>query len=206
MSEIFQQLQLTKVDTSHPAVYFYGSPRDEFYNSNDVTEGSVNQFFDTPIYIDTQNRLRNSSSLQLESRQPKSFDPIPPEVATIGISVKPRQDDVTERTFVEPDHYDVINGIVVQPRHDDVINGIDVEPSYYDVTEMIVVEPRLDEVTNGVVVSQHEDVIDGDVVPRLDRMDDFQPNGGLVNVNETLLRAVGLIQTQVWAYGCCCCS
>ena len=205
------------MDTSHPAVYFYGSPRDEFYNSNDVTEGSVNQFFDTPIYIDTQNRLRNSSSLQLESRQPKSFDPIPPDVVTVGISVKPRQDDVTERTFVEPDHYDVINGIVVEPRHDDVINGIDVEPSYYDVTEMIVVEPRHDDVIDGVVEHQHKDVIDGvvvplhddvfdgDIEPRLDRMDDFQPNGGLVNVNETLLRAVGLVQTQVMAQGCFCC-
>jgi hypothetical protein len=28
-------------------------------------------------------------------------------------------------------------------------------------------------------------------------MDDFKPNGGLVTVNETLLRAVGLVQTQV---------
>ena len=48
-------------------------------------------------------------------------------------------------------------------------------------------------------MSLHDDVIDGDVEPRLDRMDDFQPNGGLVNVNETLLRAVGLVQTQVMA-------
>jgi len=211
------------VDTSHPPVYFYGSPRDEFYNSqsddvtnyvtNGVTQGSVNQFFDTPLYIDTQSQYRNSSSLQNGIREPKSYDPIP---VTVGISVKPRQDDVTERTFVQPDHYDVINGIVFQSRKDDLANGINAEPSYYDVTEKILVQPqhvgirdevksRHDDVIDGVVVPLHDVVIDGDVVPlhdgdvqpRHDRMDDFKPNGGLVTVNETLLRAVGLVQSQV---------
>ena len=39
-----------------------------------------------------------------------------------------------------------------------------------------------------------------EVEPRHDRMDDFKPDGGLVPVNETMLRAVGLVEEEVFLF------
>jgi hypothetical protein len=42
--------------------------------------------------------------------------------------------------------------------------------------------------------------IEYEVEPRHDRMDDFKPDGGLVPVNETMLRAVGLVEEEVFLF------
>ena len=65
------------------------------------------------------------------------------------------------------------------------------------------IEPRIgkgyksvDDVEEEQVEPEGEQVFE--VEPRHDRMDDFKPEGGLVAVNETMLRAVGLVEEKVF--------
>ena len=61
-------------------------------------------------------------------------------------------------------------------------------------------EPRIDLLENEVDPREKVEArndLEPDVEPRHDRMDDFRPDGGLVPVNDTMLRAVGLVQEEV---------
>ena len=90
--------------------------------------------------------------------------------------------------FKTPDTYSELEPKVKPRRHNQVSDQQQDLVLKNEVEPMEKVEARNDE----KVRNQEKGV-----EPRHDRMDDFQPFGGLVAINDTMLRAVGLVQEKV---------
>jgi len=177
---------LTQIDSSSPPIYFYGSGED----STEVVPRRERTGNAESLRTGRQDDFRPSSKLD-ENGFGNNFRII----QNLAPKIRPRYDYKEEVELTEDRNLELkqVRHRAGQDSYEDIELKQDRGHPEDDIELRLGQYHLEDDVEPRQVRGHPED----DGVPRRDRMDDFEPFGGLVPINETLLMAVGLVNEKV---------